>query len=263
MRYCTAMGWLKNWRRKRILARHGIDERRWARALRHLPFLAGLSQDEQRRLREMAVIFLAEKQFTPVRGLRLSEDDRVEIALQACLPVLELGLQAYDGWVGIVVHPSDFQVRRTQLDEDGVVHEWDDELAGESWPGGPIVLSWEALDDSGSVAEGGANVVIHEFAHKLDMMDGEPDGVPPLPSRQVRERWIEVFDREYDRFCKAVEAGEEPLLDPYAAEDEAEFFAVASEAFFESPNALRAGFPALYELFRGFYRQDPASRLRT
>ena len=256
------MGWLKSWRRKRILARHRIDERMWARALRHLPFLAGLAPEEQRRLREMAVVFLAEKQFTPVRGLQLSEDDRVEIALQACLPVLELGLDAYEGWVGIVVHPSDFQVRRTQVGDDGVVHEWDDELAGESWPGGPIVLSWEALDDSGSVAEGGANVVLHEFAHKLDMMDGEPDGVPPLPSREARERWIEVFDREYDHFCKAVEAGREAFLDPYAAEDEAEFFAVASEAFFESPNALRKEFPGLYGLFRDFYRQDPSLRLK-
>ena len=266
MRYCTAMGWLKSWRRKRILARHRIDERMWARALRHLPFLGGLSQDEQRRLCEMAVVFLAEKQFTPVRGLQLSEDDRVEIALQACLPVLELGLDAYEGWVGIVVHPSDFQVRRTQVDEDGVVHEWDDELAGESWPGGPIVLSWEALDDSGSVAEGGANVVIHEFAHKLDMMDGEPDGVPPLPSRGSRDRWVQVLDREYDRFCKAVDASEggnaETFLDPYAAEDEAEFFAVASEAFFESPNAFKREFPELYALFSDFYRQDPAARLK-
>lgn len=234
----------------------------WARALRHLPFLAGLSDDEAKRLQDMAVIFLAEKEFTPVQGLELSEDDRVEIALQACLPVLELGLDAYEGWVGIVVHPSDFRVKRTRVGEDGVVHEWDDALAGESWPGGPIVLSWEALDDAGSVAEGGANVVIHEFAHKLDMMDGEADGVPQLPTKKAREQWIEVFDAEYDRFCAAVEAGEETFLDPYAAEEEAEFFAVASEAFFETPNALKADFPALYGLFRDFYRQDPARRLK-
>jgi Mlc titration factor MtfA (ptsG expression regulator) len=163
--------------------------------------------------------------------------------------------------VGIVVHPSDFRVQRAETGEDGVVHEWDDELAGESWPGGPVVLSWEALDDSGSVAEGGANVVIHEFAHKLDMKSGEADGVPPLPSREARERWIEVFDADFDRFCKAVGAGGETFLDPYAAEHEAEFFAVASEAFFESPNALKREFPKLYELFAGFYRQDPAARL--
>ncbi|MDA0276993.1 MAG: zinc-dependent peptidase [Proteobacteria bacterium] len=257
------MGWLKSLYRRRVLARHSIDVRKWTRARLHLPFLAGLSETEMQRLKDMAVIFLAEKEFTPLRGLELSEDDRVEIALQACLPILELGLDAYEGWVGIIVHPSDFHVKRTRVGEDGVVHEWEDELAGESWPGGPIVLSWEALDDAGTVADGGANVVIHEFAHKLDMMDGEADGVPPLPSKVAREQWITVFDAEYDRFCHAVESGEETFLDPYAAEEEAEFFAVASEAFFETPNALKGDFPRLYELFKGFYRQDPAKRLKT
>jgi Mlc titration factor MtfA (ptsG expression regulator) len=257
------MGWLRDWKRKRILSRHRIDDALWRRAKLHLPFLDGLSAGEERRLKEFAVVFLAEKQLAPVHGLALSDDDRIEIALQACLPVLELGLDWYDGWVGIVVHPSDFKVQRAQTGEDGVVHEWDDELAGESWPGGPVVLSWEALEDSGSVAEGGANVVIHEFAHKLDMAGGEADGVPPLPSREARERWIEVFNAEFDRFCRDVDAGKDTFLDPYAAEHEAEFFAVASEAFFESPNALRREYPRLYELFRGFYRQDPALRLRT
>ncbi len=114
-----------------------------------------------------------------------------------------------------------------------------------------MVLSWEALDDSGSVAEGGANVVIHEFAHKLDMMTGEADGVPPLPSRAARERWIEVFDAEFDRFCKDVDAGKETFLDPYAAEHEAEFFAVASEAFFESPNETRRRYPDALRAIQG------------
>ena len=255
------MGWIRDWKRRRILARHRIEDALWARALRHLPFLRGLAAADARRLREMAVVFLAEKQLAPVRGLALSDDDRVEIALQACLPVLELGLDWYDDWVGIVVHPSDFRVQRRRTDDDGVVHEWDDELAGESWPGGPVVLSWEALDDAGSVPEGGANVVIHEFAHKLDMRDGVADGVPPLPSRAARERWIAVFDAAFDRFCDQVERGKDGALDPYAAEDEAEFFAVASEAFFESPNALKREFAALYELFAGFYRQDPARRI--
>ena len=255
------MGWLRNWKRKRVLARHRIDDALWLRAQRHLPFLAGFSSDEERRLKELAVLFLAEKDLAAVRGLVISDDDRVEIALQACLPILELGIDWYDGWVGVVIHPSDFKVTRTETDEDGVSHEWDDELAGESWPGGPVVLSWEALDDSGSVAAGGANVVIHEFAHKLDMISGEADGVPPLPSRAARERWIEVFDVEFDRFCKEVDAGKETFLDPYAAEHEAEFFAVASEAFFESPNALKKDFAKLYDLFRDFYRQDPAQRL--
>lgn len=257
------MGWLRDWKRRRVLARHPLDENLWQRVRARLPFLDGLRPDEERRLKERAILFLSEKEFTPVRGAALSEDDRLSIALQACLPVLELGLGWYDGWVGIVVHPADFRVQRAETDDQGVVHVWDDELAGESWPGGPVVLSWEALDEAGSVSRGGVNVVIHEFAHMIDMADGEADGVPPLASRRAREAWIEVFDREYKRFCKDVDAGRDTFLDPYAAEHESEFFAVASEAFFESPNALKAEYPKLYQLFAGFYRQDPAGRLKT
>ena len=257
------MGWLRDWKRKRVLAQHTLDDRMWRRVSARLPFLAGLSEGEIGRLQEMAILFLSEKQFSSVRGALLSEDDRLAIALQACLPVLELGLEWYEGWVGIIVHPADFRVRRTETDEQGVVHTWDDELAGESWPGGPVVLSWDALGEAGSVAHGGVNVVIHEFAHMIDMADGEADGVPPLASRAAREAWIEVFDREFTRFCARVEAGEHTTLDPYAAEHESEFFAVASEAFFESPKLLQQEFPELYRLFEGFYRQDPARRLST
>ena len=257
------MGWLRDWKRRRVLARHPLDESLWRRVRARLTFLDGLRADEERRLKEMAILFLSEKEFSPVRGAMLSEDDRLSIALQACLPVLALGLGCYDGWVGIIVHPSDFRVQRAEADEHGVMHVWDDELAGESWPGGPVVLSWEALEEAGSVARGGVNVVIHEFAHMIDMADGEADGVPPLASRRAREAWIEVFDREYKRFCGDVDKRRETFLDPYAAEHESEFFAVASEAFFESPNALKAEFPKLYEQFAGFYRQDPAARLKT
>jgi Mlc titration factor MtfA (ptsG expression regulator) len=255
------MGWLKNWRRRRILARHRPDARLWRRVRARLPFLAGLSAEEERRLLELAIVFLAEKEITPVRGAVLSDADRLSIAVQACLPVLELGLDWYDGWVGIVVHPRDFRVSRSETDELGVVHEWDDALAGESWPGGPVVLSWAALDEAGRVEQGGANVVIHEFAHKLDMGDGAVNGVPPLASRTARAAWVAVLGRELARFRRAVDAGRRTLLDPYAAEDEGEFFAVASEAFFETPNALRQVFPDLYRLFSEFYRQDPARRL--
>lgn len=255
--------WLRDWRRRRLLARHPLDERLWRQVRARLPFLAGLSAAEERRLKDMAIVFLAEKEITPVRGAVLSDADRFSIALQACLPVLELGLDWYAGWVGIVVHPADFMVSRSSTDEDGVVHEWDDALAGESWPGGPVVLSWDALDEAGSVARGGANVVLHEFAHKLDMMDGEADGVPPLPSRHARQAWRAVLEREFGRFQNDIDAGRETLLDPYAAEHEAEFFAVASEAFFESPNALRGEHPELYRQLREFFRQDPAQRLAT
>ena len=252
------MGFLRDWKRKRLLARHRIDDARWRRAQRHLPFLGGLSADEARRLKEFAIVFLAEKEFTPVRGVKLSEDDRLEIALQACLPILELGLDWYDGWVGIVVHPSDFHVKRSHTDQDGVVHEWDDELAGESWPGGPVVLSWDAAANATDMS-----VVVHEFAHKLDMANGAADGMPPLHADMDPRAWTEAFRIAYEGFCDAVDRSKETWLDPYAAEDPGEFFAVISEAFFEAPNETRRRYPDVYEQLRRFYRQDPAARLPT
>ena len=252
---------IRKWRERRIVARHPIPERLWQDALQRCSPARRLGASDQASLRVLATLFLQRKSLEPTEGLQLNDADRVLLATHACVPILKLGLDWYDGWVGIVVHPSDFKVQRAETGEDGVVHEWNDELAGESWPGGPVVLSWEALDDAGSVAEGGVNIVIHEFAHKLDMMSGAADGVPPLPTREARAHWIAVFAAEFDRFCKSVDAGKQTFLDPYAAEHEAEFFAVASEAFFESPNSLKEDYPRLYELFTGFYKQDPARRL--
>jgi len=251
------MGWLRDWKRRRILERHHVDDALWRRAIKHLPFLAGLSAEEERRLREFAVLFLAEKQFSPVHGLALTEDDRVEIALQACLPVLELGLDWYSDWTGVIVYPGDFRVRRTEIDEDGVMHEWDDELAGEAMPGGPVVLSWDATANDPYM-----NVVIHEFAHKLDMLDGVADGKPPLHPGMDARAWRKAFEEAYEGFCDAVERGRDTWLDPYAAEHPSEFFAVVSEAFFEDPGETRRRYPGVYEQLKLFYRQDPLSRRR-
>ena len=199
------------------------------------------------------MVFLAEKQFTPVRGTVLGDGDRVSIALQACLPVLELGLDWYDGWVGIVVHPSDFKVSRSETDEHGVVHEWDDELAGEAMPGGPVVLSWDA-----AAHDAGINVVIHEFAHKLDMLNGAADGLPPLHVGMDRRAWGSAFEQAYEGFCDALERGRDTWLDPYAAEHPAEFFAVVSEKFFSDAKETKRRYPDVYRQLKLFYRQDPA-----
>ena len=255
------MGWLRDWKRKRVLARHAVDDALWDRVAGSLPFLAGLTAAAAARLKSLAVLFLAEKQLTPLAGIELSDADRLSIALQACLPVLELGLEWYDGWVGILVYPGDFRVKHEEIDETGVLHEWEDELAGESWEGGPVVLSWDAVNEAGSVASGGANVVIHEFAHKLDMKSGEPDGMPPLHAGMDAGRWRAALTEAYEGFCDAVEREKDTWLDPYAAEHPAEFFAVASEAFFEAPRELRRRYPDLYAQFVLFYRQDPALRL--
>ena len=257
------MGWLKDWKRRRVLAKHPVDHVLFGRITGALPFLAGLSELQSARLRDMAIIFLAEKQFTLLAGVELRDEDRLSIALQACLPVLELGLDWYDGWVGVLVYPGDFRVRHAEMDDDGVLHEWEDELAGESWQGGPVVLSWAALTEAGSVAQGGANVVIHEFAHKLDMRSGEANGSPPLHAGMDAGRWSASLEEAYTGFCDAVERGKDTWLDPYAAEHPAEFFAIASEAFFEAPRELARRYPELYAQFVLFYRQDPGLRLNT
>jgi Mlc titration factor MtfA (ptsG expression regulator) len=249
------MGWLRDWRRQRVLARHRIDERLWRATLAALPFLRALSDAERRRLRALVLLFLAEKQFTGARGLALSDPMRVSIAAQACLPVLELGLDAYAGWSGIVVYPGDFRVRVSETDNAGVVHEFDDARAGESWPGGPVILSWDAARHAPDM-----NVVIHEFAHKLDMANGAADGLPPLHASMDRSAWTEAFRVAYEGFCDAVDRGRETWLDPYAAESPGEFFAVMSEMFFTGPVEARRRYPDVYDQLRLFYRQDPAAR---
>lgn len=240
-----------------------------------LPFLGYLDEAELARLREMALIFLAEKELHGAHGLVVADDVRLAIAVQACVPVLNLGLDTYAGWIGIVVHPGEFRVRREEVDEAGVVHEWEDELAGESWPGGPVVLSWADV----GLGEVGYNVVIHEFAHKIDMLSGDADGYPVVHSGMDAKRWHTVLEASYARFCKDVDRGarrargraEEAVavdkrgrelpFDPYAAEHPAEFFAVMSEEFFTDPLTLRGEFPDLYAQLALFYRQDPARRL--
>jgi Mlc titration factor MtfA (ptsG expression regulator) len=242
------MGWITEWRRRRVLQKHSIDEGLWRRATAGLGFLP-----RSKKLKDFAVIFLAEKQFTGAHGLEVTDEMRVAIAAQACLPVLELGLDWYAGWTGIVVYPGDFRVRRTEVDETGVVHEWEDDLAGEAMPGGPVVISWDAAAHDLRM-----NVVIHEFVHKLDMADGAADGRPPLHPGMDAARWKRAFEEAYEGFCDALDRGSHTWLDPYAAEHPSEFFAVISEAFFENPLETRRRYPDVYDQLAAFYRQDPA-----
>jgi Mlc titration factor MtfA (ptsG expression regulator) len=244
MRYFTEMGWLTDWRRRRVLSRHRIDDALWPR----LPFLP-----RTQKLKDLALLFLAEKQFTGTHGLEITDAMRISIAAQACVPILELGLDWYSGWAGVVIYPGDFRVRRTEVDADGVVHEWDDQLAGEAMPGGPVVLSWDAAANDPLI-----NVVIHEFAHKLDMLDGVADGRPPLHAGMDGRAWQKAFDAAFEGLSDALERGRDTWLDPYAAEHPAEFFAVISEAFFEDPGETRRRYPDVYDQLRLFYRQHPA-----
>jgi Mlc titration factor MtfA (ptsG expression regulator) len=249
------MKWWTQWKRRRVLGRHAIDDGLWRRTVLGLPFLGELERDDAARLRELTLLFLAEKAFSGAQGLEPTDAMRVAIAAQASLLILNLGLDWYDDWVGIVVYPGDFRVRRRDVDDTGVVHEWNDTLAGEAMPGGPVVLSWDSAAHATEM-----NVVVHEFAHKLDMRNGAADGLPPLHADMDRRAWHDAFRVAYDGVCDAIDRGRETWLDPYAAEHPSEFFAVLSEAFFEQPQETRRRYPDVYDQLRLFYRQDPARR---
>ena len=265
------------WREARAVARRPIRDDLWKRTLVRYPFLRRRDPADQAALRRLTSLFLDRKEFTALGGLKLSDDVAVAVAAQACLPVLRLGLAAYGGFVSVVLHPDQVLAQRIFTDEDGVVHEYEELLAGEAMLGGPVTLSWRDVRTAGQNTHLGYNVVIHEFAHVLDMLDGLADGQPPLPRGLPAAEWQQVLHTEYQAFVAQVEAGasetahaaetagkahtaavNDTVLDPYGAESVDEFFAVASEAFFVNPVAFRATYPALHALFARFYRQDPA-----
>jgi Mlc titration factor MtfA (ptsG expression regulator) len=252
---------LVQWRRQRAAARLAISDAQWADAEYALPFLDRLSDAERTRLRNLAGQFIAEKEWSGARGLTLTAPMQLSIALQACLPILELGLDWYRGWVGIVVYSGDFVIPRRVVDDDGVVHEYDDPVLGEAWQGGPVLLSWFP-DHHGLNEVGDVSIVIHEFAHKLDMANGEVDGMPALHADMDPQEWHSAFQPAYEDFCRRIDAGEDTEIDPYAAEHPSEFFAVASEVFFEAPDLLMGEYPAVYAQLRRFYRQDPQKSRR-
>ena len=253
------LGRLKAWRDGRTLQRRAIPEPLWQLTLARFAFLGRRGADDLGRLRDMTTLFLADKEFTGAQGLRVSDEMAVAIAAQACLPVLELGLEWYDSFKGIVVHADAVLARREFIDDDGVVHEYEEELSGEAMQGGPLMLAWHDVDEADKSAGEGHNVVIHEFAHVLDMRNGTADGVPPMPDRAARNAWTQVLEDEYASFCDRVDAGEDTLLDPYAGEAPEEFFAVSCEAFFVAPQKFAAEHARFYELLREFFMQDPAA----
>jgi MtfA peptidase len=262
------------WSEARAVARRAIPDDLWKRTLVRYPFLRRKDPAQQAELRRLTSLFLDRKEFSAAGGLRMTNDVVVAIAAQACLPVLRLGLARYDGFVGIVVHPHAVSVRRSHVDEAGVQHDYDEELAGEAMEGGPVMLSWHDVRSAGRHAGPAYNVVIHEFAHVLDMEDGAADGVPVLPPDLPAHEWAQVLESAYQKFLASLQrtvGGElsddtggltmpaSGAIDVYAAEGPDEFFAVASEAFFVTPRALKAEHPALYGVFQRYYRQDPAS----
>lgn len=232
----------------------------WSWALAHCAYAQALPKPDRGRLRDLTAKFLAAKSFDGAAGFEPTPQVCAVIALKACVPILRLGLKYYRGWSDIVIYPTDFRVHDEYVDRAGVVHRDAQELCGQSLSQGPMVLSWDAV-----AADRGASdrdVVIHECAHKLDILNGAPNGFPPLHANMSVQRWSRTFNDAYEQFTGALKTQVSTELDPYAATDPAEFFAVASETFFSEPTIIKDEFPRVYSELADFYRQDPLAALR-
>jgi Mlc titration factor MtfA (ptsG expression regulator) len=251
------------WRRKRTLASHPIDPLTWRSVRQQLAMLDGLSEEEDQRLRERSVLFLAAKHLTTLPGVQLNDHDRLLLAAQAQLPLLHLAdLNWYQGFHEIILYADDFRSPQRHRDASGVEHQWDGEHSGEAWQQGPVILAWSGVQASGGWE--GYNLVIHELAHKLDMLNGDANGLPPLHSDMRIEHWSSALQGAFDDLNRQLDRQPdlETAIDPYAAESPAEFFAVSSEYFFSAPDVLQEQYPQVYAQLQLFYRQDPLARLR-
>ncbi len=249
---------LRSWLHRRRLERTRIPAAAWWPAVATLPLADRLNPTERERLRDLATLFLREKALEPAGGLELTPEMGPCIAAQACLPILNLGLDYYRGWSSVILYPEGFLARHEYTDPNGLVHGDYRPLIGEAWERGPVILSW--ADAAASPAEPGHNVVIHEMAHKLDMLTGEVNGLPPLHRDMNVREWSRVFNGAYQRLCREVDWGRPTALDPYAADSPGEFFAVISEAFFTAPGMVIGIYPEVYRQLQTFYRQDPLAR---
>lgn len=250
---------INHWLNRRVIKRSTIPAEEWQEAFASLPLLDGLSVEEQRRLQELAILFMHHKVFEGAHGLVVTRSMGLFISLQACLPILNLGLEGYDGWVSVIVYPAGFAPERVITDEYGVVHQVQSNLSGESWQRGPVILAWNETETAGVID--GHNLVIHEFAHKLDMQNGVANGFPPLHAGMHVNEWVKAFTAGFEHFQHQCKTGNPNGMDCYAASSPAEFFAVLSEIFFERPALLKKHYADIYEQLRQYYRQDPLTRL--
>ncbi|HEV3262469.1 MAG TPA: M90 family metallopeptidase [Gemmataceae bacterium] len=250
--------WLKKRRRRQILATPFPDG--WLEYLRrNVTHYAYLSEAEQARLRDDLRIFIAEKNWEGCGGLQMTDEIKVTIAAQACLLVLGTEHNYYDRVKSILVYPRGYQAAAEDPLGGGVIVEPGRVWLGEAHYRGPVILSWaDVLAESRHPRRG--NTVFHEFAHQLDFLNGSIDGTPPLRDAAEYRRWREVMTAEFNRLRNDADAHRPTLLDPYGATNETEFFAVATECFFEQPVELARQHPRLYELLRDYYHQDPARR---
>lgn len=242
---------IKEWREQRVLDNSKYSQDDWQQAAQLVVILERLDFDELARLFEMATLFLDDKSITGAQGFEITDRVRQSIALQACLPILNLGLDWYAGWSSIIIYQGSYKSVTKTVDEFGIVHEGHQHRSGEAWLRGPVVLSWKDAKHSGE--RDGHNVVIHEFVHKLDMLNGSANGFPPMQPDMNPERWTSIMSRDFEDFQTHHKSG----LDRYGATNPAEFFAVLSEVFFETPQKLVDAYPDIYDIMVKFFKQTP------
>ncbi len=254
--------WAKRQRIRYTLKHHPIPFPVWKNALGKAGLLHDLSSVEKAQLRTQATLFLRHKAIAGAQGFELSDEMVVIIAAQAVLPILKLGLNYYSGWVEVIVYPGAFRVSHDNIDPNGLVSNEANTLSGEAWLRGPVILSWEDVEHDLRPPYPGHNVVVHEFAHKLDMLDGRADGMPPLHPRMEIQQWAKALSTAYDVLRQQVAHHQRTRINAYAATAPTEFFAVVSEYFFAAPDILANHCPDVYQQLTEFYRQDPLSRQR-
>lgn len=242
---------IKDWREQRILDSSEFTDADWAQAAERIVILDRLNEEERGRLFDLATLFLDDKSIVGAQGFEITDAARQSIALQACLPILNLSLEWYAGWSSIIIYQGSYKSESTIVDEFGIVHEGSQHRSGEAWQRGPVVLSWKDAKHSGE--RDGHNVVIHEFVHKLDMMNGRANGFPPMQPDMDPTRWTEIMSRDFEDFQTHRKSG----LDRYGATNPAEFFAVLSEVFFETPQTLVDAYPDIYDIMVKFFKQSP------
>jgi len=229
-----------------------IDPEAWRTTRASLPWLRTLGGVDDEVLAALAARFLHEKTIMPLGELELGDAERLQLAALCCLPLLRFGGEGLHGWSQLLVYPDAFRARRSHMDAAGVLHEWEEELIGEAWDAGPLILSWADVQSDIADPAAGFCVAVHEMAHKLDVLDGVLDGTPPLPREWQRE-WARDFQQAYDAFVAKVERGAHTRIDPYAAEAPEEFFAVCSEYHFSNPRELRQSMPKVAAHLQRFY----------
>ena len=251
----------ENWRVLSALKQQPLPFSQW-QTVRQLACIRYLSSVEKAHLRVLTAVLLQQKTFTGEQGLNLGDEMRLIVAAQACVPILKLGLNYYSGFVQVSVYPDAFWVERDERDDAGIVHHKKALLSGESWSRGPVILSWKDIERDMRRDNQGHNVIIHEFAHKIDMLNRGANGVPPVSAHSAKD-WSKDFQHAYHHLQGRVKHHHKPCINAYGATAPAEFFAVVSEYFFTAPLHLKQCYHNIYLELKLFYRQDPAGRIST